>query len=263
MKNVRASISKCVLSVLLCLVMLIGSTLPAQGASFSTNFKFVLLSDFSHTLDIGDQFYLAAITSNGKKPTFRSSCSSVASVNTYGKITAKKAGTAVITAKISGAEASCKITVRKTSIKLNKSSVSMENGKSIRLTAKTSNGSKVKWKVDKKSIVSINENGVVTAKKPGTATITATADKTSVTCRITVKKPTVQLKSTSLTLHSGQWYPFTATVSSGKSPTWKSSKKSIAVIDDTGMIYAVKPGVTVITAKVDGVEKNCIVTVEK
>ena len=61
---------------------------------------FVILNSYSRTMKIGDEYYLIAATSNGKKPTFTSSNSSVASVNTYGKITAKKAGTAKIRAKI-------------------------------------------------------------------------------------------------------------------------------------------------------------------
>lgn len=257
----RKSLFKGFLSLLLC-VLLIGWNGSAASA-YSLHLKFVLLSDYRETMDIGDTFYLAAVASNGKRPSFKSSRSSVASVNRYGKVTAKKAGTAVITAKISGASASCHITVRKTSVVLNKTSVKLENGAQVKLTAKTSNGSKVKWKVNKKSIASVDENGVVTAKKPGEATVTATADKTSAKCIITVKKPTVKLKTTRLTLYPGQWYQLTASVSSGKSPIWKSSRKSIAVIDDTGLIYAVKPGVTVVTAKVDGVNKLCVVTVNK
>ncbi len=37
----------------------------------------------------------------------------------------------------------------------------------------------------------MDENGVITAKKPGeTTTITVTTDKTAQTCKVTVKQPT-------------------------------------------------------------------------
>ena len=44
-----------------------------------------------------------------------------------------------------------------------------------------------------KSLKRLYANGKVTAKKPGSTTITVTADKVSVTCHVTVKKPTVKL----------------------------------------------------------------------
>ena len=76
----------------------------------SSGYEYVLLTKYTKTMKIGDEYYLTAITSTGKKPKFSSSDSAVASVNTYGKITAKKAGNATITAKIANGEASCRVT---------------------------------------------------------------------------------------------------------------------------------------------------------
>lgn len=50
----------------------------------------VILSRYHATLKIGDSFTLAGIASNGKWVRFKSSKSAVASVNTYGRVTAKK-----------------------------------------------------------------------------------------------------------------------------------------------------------------------------
>lgn len=82
----------------------------------ASGYEYVLLTKYTKTMKIGDEYYLTAITSTGKKPKFSSSDSTVASVNTYGKITAKKAGNATITAKIANGEASCRVTVEKRSL---------------------------------------------------------------------------------------------------------------------------------------------------
>ena len=80
----------------------------AGAVTAASSYGFVLLNSYSKTMKIGDEAYLVAVTSTGKKPTFSSSDRAVASVNTYGKITAKKAGTAILTAKIRNGEASCR-----------------------------------------------------------------------------------------------------------------------------------------------------------
>lgn len=47
---------------------------------------------------------------------------------------------------------------------------------------------KVKWSSSRKSIATVSSKGKVTAKKPGTAVITAKVGKKKLTCKITVKK---------------------------------------------------------------------------
>lgn len=77
-------------------------------------------------------------------------------------------------------------TVSATTIKLNKNKVSLEVGKSSTLKV---NGTKkvVKWSTSNKKIVTVNSNGKITAKKYGTATITATVGGSSYTCKVTTK----------------------------------------------------------------------------
>jgi len=222
----------------------------------------VLLSSYTKTLDIGDEFYLMAWTSNGKKPSWKSSNSRVASVNTYGLVTAKKAGSVKITAKISGAEMSCRVTVNKTTVTLNKTSLSLERNATERLTASVSTGAQVVWKSSKKSVAVVGEDGTVIGVKPGEAMITASADGTKATCLITVKQPTVTLNKTSANLYRGDVLKLTANVSSGITPTWRSSKKSVAVVDENGTVTAIKHGTAIITAKVDNISKICQITVE-
>ncbi len=223
---------------------------------------FILLSRYSQTLKIGQSFYLTGIASNGKWVRFTSSSSRIASVNTYGKVTAKKAGTCTITGKVSGGEASCRITVQKTSITLSAASITMENGARAVLKGETSNGSSITWKSQKTSVAVVSENGEITAKKPGETTITAIADSTKKTCRLFVKKPKVTLNRTSSSLYRGQTIILSAKVSSGRKVSWKSQKSSVATVDDTGKVTAKKHGTAIIRASVDGVTKECEITVK-
>jgi len=257
-------IKKIFLSILLCFILII-SSFPIQtiSAKTSSSISFVVLSKYNTTVDIGNEFYIIAFTSTGKLPSWKSSNSKIASVNTYGKVTAKKSGAVTITAKIKNTEASCKVTVNKTQIFISKVSASIERGETLNLSTTTSNGSLITWKSSKKSIATINQNGIVTGIKPGETTIAATADGSSTTCKITVKTPTIKLDKTSITLYRGQTAKLSAAVSSGINPTWKSNKKSVAAVDGFGTITAVKNGTTTITATVDGVSKSCEVVVKK
>ena len=258
-----SKIKKILLSFLLGLTLILFSAPNLNVAAFSDPLSFVILSQYKAVADIGDEVYLMAITSNGKQPTWKSSDSKIASVNTYGIITAKKAGTAVITAKIKGAEASCQIGVNKTRITISKSEASIEHGVSLRLSATTSNDSKVTWKSSKTSIATVDEYGKVTGVKPGETTVTASADGSSEVCLITVKLPSIQLDKSSITLYRGQTTKLSATVSSQIKPTWKTNKKSVAIIDATGTVTAIKHGTAVISATVDGVIKTCEIIVQK
>lgn len=251
---------KSLIAILLCLITIF--SIPVQTLYASSPISFIILTKYSAVVNIGDNFQIFALPSNLKLPTWKSSNSSVASVNTYGVVTAKKAGTVTITAKIKNAEASCKVTVNKTKITLSTTNASIERGQSIKLSATTSNNTKVIWKCNKKSIATIDENGTVLGIKPGEAIITATADGSTSTCRIKVKSPTIILNKTNIKLYRNQKSKLSATVSSGINPVWKSNKKSVATVDNYGNITAIKHGTATITATVDGVSKSCKVTVE-
>ena len=252
------------LSVLLCLILIfISVSIHTKTAKADFYVDFVILSQYSTIADIGNEFYVIAVTSTGDLPTWISSNSKVASVNTYGKVTAKKAGTTKITAKIKGAEATCKVVVAKTEISISKKSITFERNDTTTLSANTSNGSEVTWKSNKKSVAIIDEYGNITAIKPGDAVITATADGSSATCKVKVKFPVIKLDQSSIKLYRGHFAKIIATVSSGVTPIWKSNKKSVATIDENGTITAVKHGTATITATVDGISKSCEITVEQ
>ena len=74
----------------------------------------------------------------------------------------------------------------KAKIKLNKKKITMPVGQKYKLKLKNCK-KKVKWTSSKKSTATVNKNGVVTAKKKGSAKITALAGKKKYVCKVTVK----------------------------------------------------------------------------
>lgn len=117
------------------------------------------------------------------KVTWKSSNSKIASVNSKGKITAKKAGLTDITAKCGKYTAVCK--VRVVNAKLNKTNLSITKGKTTTLKV-TGTNRKVTWKSSNSKVVSVNSKGKLTAKKAGTAKITAAIGVSKITCNVTV-----------------------------------------------------------------------------
>ncbi|WP_455716766.1 Ig-like domain-containing protein [Anaerosporobacter sp.] len=230
-------------------------------ASSAGTYPFVVLTSYSETLSIGDSIYLVAFTSTGNLPTWKSSDSKIASVNTYGEVLAKKSGKVTVTAKIKGAESSCKITVKKTTITVNETSIYLEHGETFLLKSSTSTGSTVTYKSNRKSIATVDENGLVTGMKPGEASITISADGTTETCKVKVKSPQVSLSKTNLSLYRGQTHKLNVKVSSNLTPKWKSNKKSVATVDESGNVTAIKHGTALISATIDGVTRTCTVTV--
>ena len=74
----------------------------------------------------------------------------------------------------------------KKKIRLNKKKVTLVVGEKTKLKLKN-NKKKVKWSSSKRTVAIVSSKGVVTAKKKGTATITAKAGKKKYTCKVTVK----------------------------------------------------------------------------
>ncbi len=207
-----------------------------------------------------------------KSVMIRSSNEEVATIDSNGKIKAKKNGTATITAQIAGTDIveTCKVnvTTSPTGLKLSKTNVSldMSGTKSIKLTAEvepaTASNKKIKWTNGNSNIVYMSASGgtaTITGLKNGETKITAIIEGTNISkeCKIlvTTSPKSVELNKTSVNLDMSETKTaqLTATVepstAQNKTITWSSSNKGIVTVDKNGKITAKKNGTATITAK--------------
>lgn len=223
-----------------------------------------------------------------KKLTYTSSNKKVATVNSKGQITAKKAGTAKITIKAAVGKAKTTITVKVPaknkvvkSVTLSPKTKSLEVGQnfSLKATIKPTNATvkNVSYKSSNTKVATVNSKGKVTAKGVGTAKITVTTldGSKKATCSVTVKAKTVPtvpvtgvtLSATSATLDIGKTLNLTATVTpanaTNKNVSWSSSNTAVATVSG-GVVTAKAAGTATITVTTaDGNKKaTCAVTVK-
>jgi uncharacterized protein YjdB len=244
----------------------------------------VKLNMTKSTLTAGKKVTLTAsvLPSNAKNKavSWTSSNKKVASVKN-GIITALKPGNAKITVTTADGKkkAVCTVTVKPnvkvTSVKLNKTKISLIVGKKETLAASVlpsaATNESVTWTSSNKKVASV-KNGIVTALKPGNAKITVTtADgKKKAVCTVTVKPivkvTSVKLNKTKTSLIVGRKETLAASVlpsnATNKSITWTSSNTSVATVKN-GIVTAVKPGnAKIIVTTTDGKKQAvCTVTV--
>lgn len=160
-----------------------------------------------------------------------------------------------------------------TGITLNHSTLSLAVGGSVALTATLTPENAtdaVVWSSNNKEIAEVSNNGTVTAKALGTATITATVGSYTATCEVTVAVPVtgVSLDKATMSLTAGSTGTLTATITpenaTNKDLTWTSDKEEVATVSD-GVVSAVAAGtahITVTTAD-GGKTATCVVTVTR
>lgn len=119
--------------------------------------------------------------------TFRSSNKKVATVSANGIVKAKKAGKVNITVQVGNHKQVVKITVKKPTMKLVKSSAKLKKGKKVTIKVKAAPVSKVTFKSSNKKVATVSSKGVVKAKKKGTATITVKCNGITKKFKVTVK----------------------------------------------------------------------------
>ena len=160
------------------------------------------------------------------------------------------------------------------SITLDKTETSLLLGASEKLVYATApsdaeTGFPVTWSSDNPDIVSVDQQGNITAKKLGEATVTATTENgLAATCRITVKpvmETSIELDHETLTLLVGDTAKLKAALTpsntTDKTITWSSENEAVATVEE-GTVTAMAPGNAVIKAKSNsGLEAECKVTV--
>ena len=145
---------------------------------------------------------------------------------------------------------------------LNKTAVTLytKGKKIIQLSADTE--SVVKYTSDNEKVAVVDENGRVTAKKAGTALITASADGYQSTCRIVVKKPTFKVAKKMIKVKKGKKARIIVKVRPTTKVVFASANKKIAAVTKKGMLKGMKKGRTKIKVKCYGITKTVIVIVK-
>lgn len=240
--------------------------------------KSISLNKTSKTLYIGDKYTLKATVSPSNASTsslkWKSSDTSVAKVSSSGVVTAVGKGTATITCYTSNScKATCKVTVKRVSVTglfLSSSSVTLEVGKSTKITAnvKPANATnkKVTWATSNSKVATVTSEGKIKAVGVGTANITCTTKDGNYkkTCRVTVTKVApdpsqkvigVKLNTSTASIKKGESYQLTAKIvpenAGNQKVKWVSSDPLVASVSSTGKVTGKSVGTATISVITD------------
>lgn len=150
-------------------------------------------SKSAYDVDAGDSVKLGydyGPSDNSSDLEFKSSDTSIATVSSTGKVTGKKAGTVTITGWYGNAKDTCKVYVDEDvgTLNLSPSSVTLDIGDERHIKVASWSDDELRWTSSNEKVATVDSDGYVTAKREGTATITAEVrgDTEYGTCKVTV-----------------------------------------------------------------------------
>ena len=214
---------------------------------------------------------------------FSSSDETVATVSEQGKIIAVNAGSAVITAQCGEQTAQCLVTCDfayvgtgaaegdPAELALNKDDLTFMNaGEQYTLSVTGApDGAKITWQSSDESIVTVSENGVLTAKGKGTATVKAAVDDSELTCIVRCNfedrsgEGECTISNSDVTMGvKGETFQISLRDANGDKITgllWVSSDLSVCSVDGTGVVKAEGNGTAYVSTTYNGVTYQCIV----
>ncbi len=236
-------------------------------------------------IEVGEVLELETVitpsTVSNTSLSWKSSNSSLASISQDGKVTGLMTGTVQITVTtVNNLSDSVEIKIidkkaEVNNITINDHEENLLEGNQMTLIANITpvdaNNQSLVWTSSDESIATVS-NGVVTALKDGTVTITVTSKNgvsTSTTIHVvssSLEVSTVSFDQTILHINIGDSYCLQATIypenATIKTLSWESSSPSVATVDDSGKITAYQVGTTTITAtSTNGKEARCVVEV--
>lgn len=221
-----------------------------------------------------------------KTVTYTSSNDAIASVDANGLVTAHLAGSATITVTAGDITKTVPVTVSPkvipvTAITANPASLTLTEGDetdiAVSVTPSDATNPSVLFTVDNQDIISVTNDGHVTAIKPGNAVITISSAaypdvKTTVPVHIEkriIPVTAITLSDTNLTLTEGETRNLTATVNPDNATypeiVFKSSDPDTVFISKDGHLSADKAGsatITVSSVQYPDIKTTCLVTVK-
>lgn len=241
----------------------------------------ITLSKTKLSIQIGQEEALMATikpdNATDKSVTWSSNNTSVATIDSNGKVMAVSAGSATITCKAndgSGVQATCIVTVtaKPENISL-PAEATVVAGKTITLTPTITPSDAVTtltWTSDDKSIATVDANGVVTGVKKGQTFINVETDNgLEAYCKLTVTAPEpikIELPKNA-TVYVGGTLTLTPTITPEDAETtltWKSDDESIVQVNANGVLTGIAEGLALVRVSTsNGLTSNaCKVKVE-
>lgn len=208
----------------------------------------------------------AAVQGQSKAVTFKSSNSNIAKISSTGTITAIKPGTTIVTAKAANVTATCKVIVKATSLKLNRTEavIYTVNKNTFQMKPTTTGYSQtISYASSNSKIATVNRTGKVTAKKAGSAIITISANGRTARCKIIVKNPTLTISKSKITIRRKSKTALKVKATPSNKVTFTSSNSKIATVSKSGVVTGIRTGTATIKVKCNGIVKSVKITVKK
>lgn len=223
------------------------------------------------TTTLSVSFY-PANTTDDKTVTFESSDEDILKVDENGTVTGVGVGMATITATVTGTsiqdyiniESVAKITGVRLEADLDKG-LTLEAGDTRELKAYTEPGDTANediiWQVENAAIAEVSEDGLLTAKNPGTTTVTASYAKDTELRASFILTVTKSLESIALSgkdsVMKGETIPlqvefYPADTTDDKTVIFESSDENVLKVDENGVVTGIGTGSADITATVQG-----------
>ena len=215
--------------------------------------------------------------------TWSSSNANVATVNSQGAVNAVGVGSATLTASLNGQQASTSVTVTNptlTALSVSGAAASVAKGLSTQLAAvgtysdgTTANvTSQVAWTSSNANVATVNNQGVVSARGVGSATLTGSLNGQQATYSVTITNPTltsIAVTSNAGSLAKGTLAKLTATgtYSDGTTAditsqmTWSSSNAAVATVSGQGVVSTLGVGSATLTGSLNGQQGSVSVTI--
>lgn len=260
-----------------------GNPIPTEPPTVTPTPPTLQMKVNTHSITLRTGQSTSSVKVTNATPYFRvvawySDNTSIAKVNSYGKITAgKKPGKTYVTVVMSTGEAAkIKVTVQKGKIKTKsisglKKKVTVNKGKTLKLTPVLSpqtSQEKISYSSSNKKVATVSSKGIIKGIKAGTTKITVKSGTKKFVVTVTVPKTATKkitgVKS-AISLKRGKTYklkPKKVPANCDYKISYNSSNKKVATVTSKGVITARKKGSTTITIKSDKISVKCKVTVK-
>lgn len=191
---------------------------------------------------------------------FTSENENIATVSEDGTVTALSEGTTNVIIKVGSDKniLTCKITVL--SPYLSSENETLNAGETKKINVNCGANQNINYVSNDTSIVTVDNNGNITALGKGTTTITITVDDTVLTLNVTVNNdPTLNISEK--TIYAGNSFNLKVVGLVGNA-TFTSSNSKVAIVDRNGKVTCKSAGNSNITVIANGIELTCTITVK-